>query len=63
MDIAFSEGDRERERERAEKEGRREIGIYSVTFTLITGTSGGTLGLSYRTFKHVYTKSHCHLDE
>ncbi|XP_056871021.1 serine/threonine-protein kinase BRSK2-like isoform X2 [Takifugu flavidus] len=39
VDIAFSEGDRERQRERAEKEGRREIGIYSVTFTLITGPS------------------------
>ncbi|XP_070837477.1 serine/threonine-protein kinase BRSK1 isoform X2 [Chaetodon auriga] len=39
VDIAFSEGDRERERERAEREGRREMGIYSVTFTLITGPS------------------------
>ena len=39
MDIAFSEGDRERERERAEREGRREMGIYSVTFTLITGVN------------------------
>ncbi|XP_075888590.1 serine/threonine-protein kinase BRSK1-like isoform X3 [Nelusetta ayraudi] len=39
VDIAFSEGTREREREPAEREGRREIGIYSVTFTLITGPS------------------------
>ncbi|XP_072299642.1 serine/threonine-protein kinase BRSK2 isoform X2 [Eucyclogobius newberryi] len=39
VDIAYSEGDRERERERAEREGRREIGIYSVTFTLIAGPS------------------------
>ncbi|XP_037649460.1 serine/threonine-protein kinase BRSK2 isoform X6 [Sebastes umbrosus] len=39
VDIAFSEGERERERERAASEGRREMGIYSVTFTLITGPS------------------------
>ncbi|XP_061740125.1 serine/threonine-protein kinase BRSK2-like isoform X1 [Nerophis ophidion] len=39
VDIGFSEGDREQERERAEREGRREMGIYSVTFTLITGPS------------------------
>ncbi|XP_033827740.1 serine/threonine-protein kinase BRSK2 [Periophthalmus magnuspinnatus] len=39
VDIAYSEGDRERERERAEREGRRELGIYSVTFTLIAGPS------------------------
>ncbi|XP_031726814.1 serine/threonine-protein kinase BRSK2-like isoform X4 [Anarrhichthys ocellatus] len=39
VDIAFSEGERERERERVEREGRREMGIYSVTFTLITGPS------------------------
>ncbi|XP_044036245.1 serine/threonine-protein kinase BRSK2 isoform X2 [Siniperca chuatsi] len=39
VDIAFSEGERERERERTEREGRREMGIYSVTFTLITGPS------------------------
>ncbi|XP_074511818.1 serine/threonine-protein kinase BRSK2 isoform X4 [Sebastes fasciatus] len=39
VDIAFSEGERERERERAATEGRREMGIYSVTFTLITGPS------------------------
>ncbi|XP_061702749.1 serine/threonine-protein kinase BRSK1 isoform X2 [Syngnathoides biaculeatus] len=39
VDIAFSEGDRELERERAEREGRRAFGIYSVTFTLITGPS------------------------
>ena len=37
VDIAFSEGDREREREKAEREGKRETGIYSVTFTLISG--------------------------
>lgn len=36
VDIAFSEGERERERER-EKEGKRNYGIYSVTFTLISG--------------------------
>uniref|UniRef100_I3JH22 Si:dkey-16p21.7 n=1 Tax=Oreochromis niloticus TaxID=8128 RepID=I3JH22_ORENI len=29
----------QRERERAEREGRRELGIYSVTFTLISGPS------------------------
>ncbi|XP_041830588.1 serine/threonine-protein kinase BRSK2-like isoform X4 [Melanotaenia boesemani] len=39
VDIAFSEGERERDRERAEREGRRETGIYSVTFTLISGPS------------------------
>ncbi|XP_038162405.1 serine/threonine-protein kinase BRSK2-like isoform X5 [Cyprinodon tularosa] len=39
VDIAFSEGGRERERERAEREGRREMGIYSVTFTLLAGPS------------------------
>ncbi|XP_061829707.1 serine/threonine-protein kinase BRSK1 isoform X2 [Nerophis lumbriciformis] len=39
VDIGFSEGDREQEKERAEREGRREMGIYSVTFTLITGPS------------------------
>ncbi|XP_053496187.1 serine/threonine-protein kinase BRSK1 [Ictalurus furcatus] len=38
VDIAFSEGERERERER-EKEGKRNYGIYSVTFTLISGPS------------------------
>ncbi|TMS14671.1 Serine/threonine-protein kinase BRSK2 [Larimichthys crocea] len=43
VDIAFSEGDRERERERAEREGRREMGIYSVTFTLITDEKNGQL--------------------
>lgn len=37
VDIAFSEGERERDRERTEREGRRETGIYSVTFTLISG--------------------------
>ncbi|XP_058271435.1 serine/threonine-protein kinase BRSK2 isoform X2 [Hemibagrus wyckioides] len=36
VDIAFSEAERERERER---EGKRETGIYSVTFTLISGPS------------------------
>ncbi|XP_062331393.1 serine/threonine-protein kinase BRSK1-like [Osmerus eperlanus] len=36
VDIAFSEGERERERER---ESKRESGIYSVTFTLISGPS------------------------
>ncbi|XP_077940677.1 serine/threonine-protein kinase BRSK1 isoform X4 [Gasterosteus aculeatus] len=39
VDIAFSEGESEREREPAEREGRREMGIYSVTFTLIAGPS------------------------
>uniref|UniRef100_A0A3Q3NFN8 Serine/threonine-protein kinase BRSK2-like n=1 Tax=Labrus bergylta TaxID=56723 RepID=A0A3Q3NFN8_9LABR len=39
VDIAFSEGERERDRERSEREGRRETGIYSVTFTLISGPS------------------------
>ncbi|XP_047215145.1 serine/threonine-protein kinase BRSK2-like isoform X3 [Girardinichthys multiradiatus] len=39
VDIAFSEEERERERERAEREGRREMGIYSVTFTLLAGPS------------------------
>ncbi|XP_034165531.2 serine/threonine-protein kinase BRSK2 isoform X3 [Pangasianodon hypophthalmus] len=38
VDIAFSEGERERERER-EREGKRSYGIYSVTFTLISGPS------------------------
>uniref|UniRef100_A0A674MF25 Si:ch211-255p10.4 n=1 Tax=Takifugu rubripes TaxID=31033 RepID=A0A674MF25_TAKRU len=37
VDIAFSEG--ERDRERTEREGRMETGIYSVTFTLISGPS------------------------
>uniref|UniRef100_A0A3Q3LTP6 Serine/threonine-protein kinase BRSK2-like n=1 Tax=Mastacembelus armatus TaxID=205130 RepID=A0A3Q3LTP6_9TELE len=39
VDIAFYEGERERDRERTEREGRRETGIYSVTFTLISGPS------------------------
>ncbi|XP_041941146.1 serine/threonine-protein kinase BRSK2 isoform X3 [Alosa alosa] len=40
VDIAFSEGERERERDRGkEKEERRDMGIYSVTFTLISGPS------------------------
>ncbi|XP_034749528.1 serine/threonine-protein kinase BRSK2-like isoform X5 [Etheostoma cragini] len=39
VDIAFSEGERERERERAEGEGKQGMGIYSVTFTPITGPS------------------------
>uniref|UniRef100_A0A3B4VPB9 Serine/threonine-protein kinase BRSK2-like n=1 Tax=Seriola dumerili TaxID=41447 RepID=A0A3B4VPB9_SERDU len=39
VDIAFSEGERERDRERTERESRRETGIYSVTFTLISGPS------------------------
>ncbi|KAK5885587.1 hypothetical protein CesoFtcFv8_019283 [Champsocephalus esox] len=34
VDIGFSEGERERERE-----GKRELGIYSVTFSLIAGPS------------------------
>ncbi|XP_053475461.1 serine/threonine-protein kinase BRSK1 isoform X2 [Ictalurus furcatus] len=36
VDISFSEAERERERGR---EGKRETGIYSVTFTLISGPS------------------------
>ncbi|XP_051925327.1 serine/threonine-protein kinase BRSK2 isoform X1 [Hippocampus zosterae] len=39
VDIAFSEGEKERDRERAERDARRETGIYSVTFTLISGPS------------------------
>ncbi|XP_062388162.1 serine/threonine-protein kinase BRSK2 [Sardina pilchardus] len=40
VDIAFSEGERERERDRGkEKEEKRDMGIYSVTFTLISGPS------------------------
>ncbi|XP_051989152.1 serine/threonine-protein kinase BRSK2-like [Xyrauchen texanus] len=40
VDIAFSEGEREREREKErDREGRRETGIYSVTFTLLSGPS------------------------
>ncbi|KAL6474943.1 hypothetical protein MHYP_G00159830 [Metynnis hypsauchen] len=38
VDISFSEGERERERER-ERDGKRDYGIYSVTFTLISGPS------------------------
>lgn len=41
VDIAFSEGERERDGERTEREGRRETGIYSVTFTLISGKCTG----------------------
>lgn len=41
VDIAFSEADREHERER---EGKRETGIYSVTFTLISGVLIGAQG-------------------
>ncbi|XP_063047053.1 serine/threonine-protein kinase BRSK1 [Engraulis encrasicolus] len=41
VDIAFSEGERERDRDRGKEreEGRREMGIYSVTFTLLSGPS------------------------
>ncbi|XP_067285393.1 serine/threonine-protein kinase BRSK2 isoform X3 [Pseudorasbora parva] len=38
VDISFSEGDRERERER-ERDGQKDFGIYSVTFSLISGPS------------------------
>ncbi|XP_017576008.1 serine/threonine-protein kinase BRSK1 isoform X1 [Pygocentrus nattereri] len=38
VDISFSEGERERDRER-ERDGKRDYGIYSVTFTLISGPS------------------------
>jgi len=36
VDISFSEGERERERER-ERDGQKDFGIYSVTFSLISG--------------------------
>ncbi|XP_062382562.1 serine/threonine-protein kinase BRSK1 [Sardina pilchardus] len=42
VDISFSEGERERERDRdreRERDGKRDLGIYSVTFTLISGPS------------------------
>ncbi|KAL0993609.1 hypothetical protein UPYG_G00110500 [Umbra pygmaea] len=39
VDIVFSERERERVRDGAEREGKRETGIYSVTFTLISGPS------------------------
>ncbi|XP_051771263.1 serine/threonine-protein kinase BRSK2 isoform X5 [Ctenopharyngodon idella] len=38
VDISFSEGERERERER-ERDGQKDFGIYSVTFSLISGPS------------------------
>ncbi|KAK1794343.1 hypothetical protein P4O66_011223, partial [Electrophorus voltai] len=38
VDISFSEGERARERER-DREGKRDYGIYSVTFTLLSGPS------------------------
>ncbi|XP_016145452.1 serine/threonine-protein kinase BRSK1-like isoform X1 [Sinocyclocheilus grahami] len=38
VDISFSEGERERERER-DRDGQRDYGIYSVTFSLISGPS------------------------
>ncbi|KAI1884787.1 hypothetical protein AGOR_G00230100 [Albula goreensis] len=44
VDIAFFEGDRERERGRTEREGKRETGIYSVTFTLLSGMQGDREG-------------------
>lgn len=49
VDIAFSEG--ERDRERTEREGRMEAGIYSVTFTLISGKwSGQSVSRLYAEF-------------
>ncbi|XP_031661059.1 serine/threonine-protein kinase BRSK2-like [Oncorhynchus kisutch] len=39
VDIAFSEGEREPDREKTERDVKRETGIYSVTFTLISGPS------------------------
>eukprot|EP00063_Salmo_salar_P037625 XP_014012460.1 PREDICTED: serine/threonine-protein kinase BRSK2-like isoform X2 [Salmo salar] len=39
VDIAFSEGERVQDREKTERKGKRETGIYSVTFTLISGPS------------------------
>lgn len=50
VDIAFSEGERERDRERSEREGRRETGIYSVTFTLISGKWNIKLHLFWKKF-------------
>ncbi|TSQ24030.1 Serine/threonine-protein kinase BRSK2 [Bagarius yarrelli] len=46
VDITFYEAERERERERErqrqrEREGKRETGIYSVTFTLISDEKNG----------------------
>ncbi|XP_039514226.1 serine/threonine-protein kinase BRSK2 isoform X3 [Pimephales promelas] len=38
VDISFSEGEREPERER-ERDGQKDFGIYSVTFSLISGPS------------------------
>ncbi|XP_056101982.1 serine/threonine-protein kinase BRSK2 isoform X5 [Rhinichthys klamathensis goyatoka] len=38
VDISFSEGEREQERER-ERDGQKDFGIYSVTFSLISGPS------------------------
>lgn len=37
VDITFSESERERNRRGSERETRRETGIYSVTFTLMSG--------------------------
>ncbi|XP_024913534.1 serine/threonine-protein kinase BRSK1 isoform X3 [Cynoglossus semilaevis] len=39
VDITFSESERERSRRGSERETRRETGIYSVTFTLMSGQS------------------------
>ncbi|XP_017213988.1 serine/threonine-protein kinase BRSK1 isoform X4 [Danio rerio] len=40
VDISFSEGERERERERErDRDGQKDFGIYSVTFSLISGPS------------------------
>uniref|UniRef100_A0A672RP93 Serine/threonine-protein kinase BRSK1-like n=1 Tax=Sinocyclocheilus grahami TaxID=75366 RepID=A0A672RP93_SINGR len=40
VDISFSEGERERERERErDRDGQKDYGIYSVTFSLISGPS------------------------
>ncbi|XP_058650417.1 serine/threonine-protein kinase BRSK1 isoform X1 [Onychostoma macrolepis] len=40
VDISFSEGERERERERErDRDGQKDYGIYSVTFSLMSGPS------------------------
>ncbi|XP_052426072.1 serine/threonine-protein kinase BRSK2-like isoform X2 [Carassius gibelio] len=38
VDISFSEGERERERDR-DRDGQKDYGLYSVTFSLISGPS------------------------
>ncbi|MEQ2205214.1 hypothetical protein XENOCAPTIV_018540 [Xenoophorus captivus] len=55
VDIAFSEGERERDRERSEREGRREAGIYSVTFSLISGKCNIHLPSNRKAFCHIHS--------